>query len=118
TRGRSWGFRFLLDAGLRDPLEIYERAFAEDMDTPSTCIRGSGTVAVRFGDPMGRRDAAGRLCPHEFIGFADVLDEIETVQDGIDHFWPLVAPAYARIWAAQVPPSAADFPFCSYDGLG
>ena len=29
TRGRSWGFRFLLNAGLPDPLADYERSFAD-----------------------------------------------------------------------------------------
>ena len=28
TRGRTWGFRFLRDGGLEDPLDTYEEAFA------------------------------------------------------------------------------------------
>ena len=56
TRGRSWGFRFLLKGGLSDPLLVYERSFADLEDEPATCHRAAGKVALRFPDPLGRRD--------------------------------------------------------------
>ena len=108
TRGRFWGFRFLLKGGLSDPLMVYERSFAGHDDTPATWRRAAGTVALRFPDPLGRRDASGRVIPHEFVVFGDLADEIESVEDGLTHIWPLVAEAYARVWDAERPPSAAD----------
>ena len=108
TRGRSWGFRFLLKGGLSDPLPAYERSFAGDDDKPAMWRRAAGTVALRFPDPLGRRDASGRVIPHEFVLFGDRADEIESVEDGRTHIWPLVAEAYARVWDAEQPPSAAD----------
>lgn len=108
TRGRFWGFRFLLDGGLSDPLLTYERSFAGHEDVPATWHRAAGTVALRFPDPLGRRDASGRVIPHEFVVFGDLADEIESVEDGLTHIWPLVAEAYARVWDAERPPSAAD----------
>ena len=108
TRGRFWGFRFLLKGGLSDPLRTYERAFAGHDDTPKTWRRAAGTVALRFPDPLGRRDASGRVIPHEFVVFGDMAGEIESVEDGLRHIWPLVAEAYARVWDAERPPSAAD----------
>jgi len=108
TRGRFWGFRFLLEGGLPDPLLAYERSFAGHDDTPATWSRVAGTVALRFPDPLGRRDASGRVIPHEFVVFGDLADEIESVEDGLTHIWPLVAEAYARVWDAERPPSAAD----------
>ena len=108
TRGRSWGFRFLLKGGLSDPLPAYERSFAGDDDKPAMWRRAAGTVALRFPDPLGRRDASGRVIPHEFVVFGDLDDEIESVEDGLTHIWPLVAEAYARVWDAERPPSAAD----------
>ena len=108
TRGRTWGFRFLLDRGLSDPLLVYERSFADLGDEPTTCHRAAGTVALRFPDPLGRRDASGRVIPHEFVLFGDLADEVESVEDGLEHIWPLVAEAYARVWDAGRPPSAAD----------
>ena len=53
TRGRAWGFRFLLDGGLRDPLPEFERVFATMPDTEALCSRTDGAVAVRFPDPLG-----------------------------------------------------------------
>ncbi|CCQ13378.1 putative uncharacterized protein [Rhodococcus sp. AW25M09] len=53
TRGRNWGFRFLLDAGKGDPLPLYERAFAELGDEPAAWHRSGQVVAVRFPDPGG-----------------------------------------------------------------
>ena len=108
TRGRFWGFRFLLNGGLSDPLPAYERSFAGDHDRPATWRRAAGTVALRFPDPLGRRDASGRVIPHEFVVFGEQADGIESVEDGLTHIWPLVAEAYARVWDAERPPSAAE----------
>jgi len=79
TRGRSWGFRFLLNGGLSDPLLVYERSFADLEDEPTTCHRSARKVALRFPDPLGRRDASGRIIPHEFVVIGDLADEIESV---------------------------------------
>jgi hypothetical protein len=108
TRGRSWGFRFLLNGGLSDPLLAYERIFAGLEDEPTTWRRAAGKVALRFPDPMGRRDAAGRVIPHEFVVSGDFADKIESVEDGLQKVWPRVAEAYARVWDAEGPPSKAD----------
>lgn len=108
TRGRSWGFRFLLKGGLSDPLLVYERSFAGLRDEPTTCHRTPGKVALRFPDPLRRRDASGRVIPHEFVVFGDLADEIESVADGIQKVWPLVADTYARVWDAEGPPSVGD----------
>ena len=111
TRGRSWGFRFLLNAGLSDPLVDYERIFADLGVEPTIWRRVAGKVALRFPDPLGRRDAAGRVIPHDFVLFGDLADEIESVEDGLQQVWPLVAGAYARVWDAEDPPSVADLGF-------
>lgn len=108
TRGRSWGFRFLLDAGLPDPLPEYERVFAGLKDEPVAWQRIRGKVALRFPDPQGRRDASGRIIPHEFVIFGDLADPIESGADGLQRVWPLVSEAYARVWDAEQPPSHAD----------
>ena len=115
TRGRFWGFRFLLKGGLSDPLPAYERSFAGDDDKPATWRRAAETVALRFPDPLRRRDASGRVIPHEFVVFGDLADEIESVEDGLTHIWPLVEEAYARVWDAEQPPSAADLRLTAED---
>lgn len=108
TRGHSWGFRFLLDGGLSDPLLEFERSFANLEYEPTVWRRAAGKVALRFPDPLGRRDAAGRVIPHEFVVFGDLADEIDSVEDGLLHVWPRVAAAYSRVWAAESPPSTSD----------
>lgn len=108
TRGRSWGFRFLLNGGLADPLSEYERFFADLGDEPAAWQRTAGTVAVRFPDPLRRRDTAGRVIPHEFVVFGDLADRVDSVNDGLQHVWVLVAASYAGVWDAEGPPSAAD----------
>jgi hypothetical protein len=108
TRGRSWGFRFLLNGGLSDPLQVYERSFADLEDEPAACHRAAGKVALRLPDPLGRRDASGRVIPHEFVVFGDLADEIGSVEDGLQRVWPLVAMAYAGVWDVERPPSVAD----------
>ena len=115
TRGRTWGFRFLLDGGLSDPLLEYERVFADLGDDPRACSRVSGKVALRFPDPLGRRDAAGRVIPHDFVVSGDVASSIQSVDDGLQQVWPLVEAAYARVWDAEGPPTAAELRLTSQD---
>ncbi|MEX2375004.1 MAG: hypothetical protein WD942_05375 [Dehalococcoidia bacterium] len=113
TRGRTWGFRFLLDGGLSDPLLEYERVFADLGDDLSACSRVTGKVALRFPDPLGRRDAAGRVIPHDFVVSGDVASNVQSVGDGLQQVWPLVEDAYARVWDAAGPPTTADLRFAS-----
>lgn len=108
TRGRSWGFRFLLNGGHADPLIAYERVFAEIGNEPTAWRRVGGTVALRFPDPEARRDASGRIIPHEFVVVGDTAKAIESDEDGRRVLWPLVAEAYARVWNADRPPSRED----------
>jgi hypothetical protein len=106
TRGQSWGFRFLLDAGLSDPLADYERAFGELRDAPTVWRREGGHVALRIPDPLGRQDAAGRVIPHEFVVFGDLADAVNSVEDGLRTIWPLVSETYASVWKSADPPTA------------
>lgn len=105
TRGRNWGFRFLLNAGLPDPLADYERAFSDLGDEPVAWGRADESVAMRFPDPLGRRDSAGRVIPHEFVVQGHRANGIHSLEDGIRVVWPLVAEAYARLWDVDDPPS-------------
>lgn len=116
SRGRSWGFRFLLDAGLSDPLAEYERAFANLGEEPAAWHRAAGKVALRFPDPNGRRDAAGRVIPHDFVVAGHLASEIESVDDGQRRVWPLVADVYGQIWDADGAPSATDLRLMIEDG--
>ncbi|OZD37380.1 hypothetical protein CH252_33375 [Rhodococcus sp. 06-1477-1B] len=103
TRGRTWGFRFLLDAGLSDPLPVYERAFEDLSDAPTAWRRLNGQVALRIPDPLGRRDSARRVIPHEFVIFGDLAAAVDSVEDGLDEVWPLVSDMYASIWESPNP---------------
>lgn len=98
TRGREWGFRFLRDGGFADPLPEYDAAFAGIGAGPSACHRVGAMVAVRFLDPSGRKDSAGRVIPHEFVVFPPLSDQIETVDDALANVWPLVAEEYETVW--------------------
>ncbi len=106
TRGRDWGFRFLRDGGLVDPLPLYERAFAGIDEEPEAWRRDGETVAFRFSDPLERRDAAGRVIPHEFVATGSSADGINSAEDGRRLIWPLVAEQFAEIWELPKPPTA------------
>mgnify|MGYP001414585008 CR=1 FL=1 len=47
TRGRTWGFRFLLDAGLEDPRTEYLRRFA-GVENAITAYGRDGDVVVAY----------------------------------------------------------------------
>lgn len=98
TRGRTWGFRFLRDGGFADPMPAYDAAFVGIDAGPSACQRVGTTVAVRFPDPSGRKDAAGRLIPHEFVVYPPLANQVDSVPDALEKVWPLVAEEYDTVW--------------------
>lgn len=103
TRGRSWGFRFLRDGGLDDPLPTYEAAFAGIGGGIDILKRGTTHLAVRLADPEGRRDGAGRVIAHDFVVPLAVATDIHTPEDGSRALWAPVAEEYARMWGAVSP---------------
>lgn len=108
TRGRSWGFRFLLDGGQPDPLPLYDLAFAGTEGEPTVCRRVGTHVALRFPDPLGRRDEAGRVIPHDIVVIPPLADEVRTLGDAQQLIWPRLADVFTRVWDLPQPPSAVD----------
>lgn len=102
TRGRDWGFRFLRTAGYADPLPVYESAFDGVERRGDAFARKDNAVVLRIDDPLGRKDAAGRLIPHEFVIFDDEgWDGFDETRDAV---WPLVAQEFAQVWDSSEPP--------------
>lgn len=110
TRGRNWGFRFLRNDASGDPLALYGAAFTGVKDTSEACRRIAGTaaqpemVALRFPDPVGRRDRAGRVIPHDFVVLGALVDGVDSVEAGRERIWPLVADDFERVWELPQPP--------------
>lgn len=103
--GKHWGYRFLLDGGYRDPLPHYERSFANVPDDGASTRRLGDEVALRLLDPLGRRDAAGRIITHDFVVMGPSAAQIDSVEDGLEKIWPLVEDAYAQVWDADRAPN-------------
>ncbi|MCC3302144.1 hypothetical protein [Arthrobacter sp. zg-Y895] len=106
TRGQGWGFTFLRDGGLMDPLPAYQEAFAGLEDEPEVCRRVGDKVVLRFLDPEGRTDRAGRPIPHDFVVSGALVEEIQSVTDGRRLVWPEVSDEYARDWSKTPFPRA------------
>jgi hypothetical protein len=108
TRGRTWGFRFLRRGGLPNPLAVYEATFAEVGDELELWRRVGDKVALRFPDPEGRRDAAGRVIPHDFVLLGSCVDGINSFEDAFQRIWHEVAPEFERVWERNEPPPAQE----------
>lgn len=106
TRGRTWGFRFLLDGGLADPLSVYEEAFNQATRETPTYVRVGHVAAFRFNDPDGRRDSAGRLIPHEVVVLPPDGHAVTDMTIGMRSVWPLIGPVYDAIWQLPHAPSS------------
>ena len=106
TRGKCWGFRFLDRGGFDDPLPEYDAVFTGVEGRSEVCRRVGTSVALRFPDPLGRKDAAGRVIPHDFVLFPPLADQVHSVQDGIRLVWnlPQVIDKFERVWALAKPP--------------
>lgn len=98
TRGRTWGFRFLRTAGLRNPLEVYEEAFTGSDGAPFAFAQRAETLAIRFPDPRQRQDRAGRIIPHEFVVLAPDHLRFSDCASARAELWHEVEAEYASIW--------------------
>lgn len=103
TRGRTWGFRFLLDAGLEDPRTEYLRHFASVENVMPAFKRNGDVVVARFPDPLGRRDSAGRVIPHEFVVFTPTSTAISSAEEAVRELWPQVEGTFKRVWDGPDP---------------
>ena len=72
---------------------------------PEGLLRVDGIVALRFPDPQGRKDRAGRVIPHEFVVLGELALSIDSVEVGRDKVWPLVEDEFSRVWKLREPPS-------------
>ncbi len=106
TRGRDWGFRFLIRRDLVDPLPEYDRVFAGHYGQPEVCARVDGRVGLRFADPDDRKDSSGRAISHDFVLEGSLGNRVTSVDTGIEVVWPMVASRYATAWDSKAPPSA------------
>lgn len=107
TRGRTWGFRFLHRGGFEDPLSVYEDAFSGIGDQGEAWSRTAGSVALRFPDPEQRRDASGRVIPHDFVLLGSWAEGVNSLEDGRRRIWPEVSEEFRRVWELEQPPTAA-----------
>lgn len=103
TRGKNWGFRFLRTADRPNPLELYEAAFLGITHLREAFQETADSVAFRFLDPENRRDAAGRVIPHEFVLLPPLPSSVTSVDEGFQLVWPLVKDDYARNWEQSSP---------------
>ncbi|WP_345752101.1 hypothetical protein [Microbacterium rhizophilus] len=107
TRGRAWGFTFLTTAGLEDPLRDYEIAMAPLEGAASGYARVGDVVALKFPDPEGRHDRAGRAVSHSFVLYGALAERVGSLEDGVREVWPLVADEYAQVWDLPMAPLAS-----------
>lgn len=105
TRGRTWGHRFLRSGGSHDPLVDRDRAFQGNEDQTEVCHHRGETLALRFKDPEGRHDEAGRPIVHEIVAKGRDVKNVRSLQEGIAAYWPQLADEYAQVWNSELPPS-------------
>ena len=107
TRGRTWGFRFLMrDGSGLDPLRAYDEAFDGVGDATEVLRHKDGCAALRFNDPEGRRDRAGRPIPHEFVLFPPLSERVRSMDAAVAEVWPMVRDRYAAVWDQTTPPDS------------
>ena len=66
--------------------------------------RAGDTVALRFSDPDGRRDASGRVIPHDFVLVGSRAADVHSLEDGPRRIWQEVTDEYKSVWDKSEPP--------------
>ena len=84
---------------------MYEETFSKVGEQPEAWRRVGDNFALRFPDPEGRRDAAGRVIPHDFVLLGRWSDGIKSLDDGRERIWHEVADEFESVWDKSEPPS-------------
>jgi hypothetical protein len=67
---------------------VFRHSRVAGMDSgQELCRRTGDTVALRFPDPEGREDTAGRVIPHDFVISGPLAARIDSVNDGHRLIW-------------------------------
>lgn len=98
TRGYSWGFRFLRQNIVGDPLPLYEGAFSLSQGEDECFHRFEGGVAIRFVDPEGRKDRSGREIVHDFVLDGAAVGRAASYDEVRDTVWKEVQEEYEALW--------------------
>jgi hypothetical protein len=103
TRGHSKGFTFLKTGGTPSPLSVYENAFGRDTHSSDVFKKlADGKIAAGFDDPLGRRDAAGRVIPHQVVIPKSMAGGINNLDDVRGKIWPLIQEQYDAFHAGSI----------------
>lgn len=104
TRGKIRGFSFPQHGGLTDPIKEYDKSgLTKDLSDNAFIRYGSKNekIAARFIDPLGRKDAAGRLIPHEVLLPEDMARGINNHDDVVKKTWPLIKDIYNGFYRSE-----------------
>lgn len=105
TRGRTWGFRLLRTGDLPDPLLALEAALSLLGDEPQAWRRDGPRAVVRFLDPRGRQDLAGRVIPHEAVLLEPEASNVDSFEEARRAVWAEVEEYFDRVWELPEPPA-------------
>ena len=89
-----------------EPLRAYDEAFDGVGDATEVLRHKDGCAALRFNDPEGRRDRAGRPIPHEFVLFPPLSERVRSMDAAVAEVWPMVRDRYAAVWDQPTPPDS------------
>lgn len=104
SRGIDKGFHFLQNGGLKDPLKELEKAGVGD-STPIGTFKRYGKnaekVYVSFSDPLGRKDAAGRVIPHSVHLPKHLAEGVNTHEEAVNKAWPLIKDSFDAMYKSS-----------------
>jgi hypothetical protein len=109
TRGLDWGFSLVLVPKLKcqDWLRVRDAIFGGSSndgdffkrDSIGLCGSREEYAAVRFLDPKGRKDRAGRVIPHEFVIFGPSSNPFNDGATLKEAAWKQAESCYKEIFA-------------------
>lgn len=105
SRGHTKGFHFLERGGINNPLAEREKAGISDSTPIGTFKRYGNNLEkafVSFHDPLGRRDFAGRVIPHEVHLPKHLAEGVNTHEEAVNKAWPLIKDKFDTMYKSSI----------------
>lgn len=113
ARGKNRGMAFHRQGDTPDFFSVFDKLGMNEDGAGNNFFKraedGSGLIAARFVDPLGRSDFAGRPIAHDVVIPRSMTSGLNNLEDVKTKIWPQIQPTYDQFYQDSLVPKPKNF---------